>query len=156
MKALTVWQPWASLIMIGAKPFEFRRWSYLDRESRLQGQRIVIHAGARPIRPAEVLDIRERLKTGDSSLIPDKALPLIERLLAAHKCQGILPLSAGLGTAILGTPRDVNRLFKAPDSDRIDQHMWGWPLTDIETWMPPIPARGAQGFWHWPAKAEAA
>jgi len=24
MKALTIWQPWASLIMIGAKPFEFR------------------------------------------------------------------------------------------------------------------------------------
>jgi hypothetical protein len=24
MKALTIWQPWASLIMIGAKPYEFR------------------------------------------------------------------------------------------------------------------------------------
>ena len=26
MKALTIWQPWATLIMLGAKPFEFRRW----------------------------------------------------------------------------------------------------------------------------------
>lgn len=26
MKALTIWQPWASLIMIGAKPYEFRSW----------------------------------------------------------------------------------------------------------------------------------
>ena len=24
MKGLTIWQPWASLIMIGAKPYEFR------------------------------------------------------------------------------------------------------------------------------------
>jgi hypothetical protein len=32
MKALTIWQPWASLIMIGAKPVEFR-WA-LDREMR--------------------------------------------------------------------------------------------------------------------------
>jgi hypothetical protein len=24
MKALTIWQPWATLIMIGAKPHEFR------------------------------------------------------------------------------------------------------------------------------------
>ena len=26
MRALTIWQPWASLIIIGAKPFEWRRW----------------------------------------------------------------------------------------------------------------------------------
>ena len=29
MKALTIWQPWASLIMVGAKPYEFRPKSYL-------------------------------------------------------------------------------------------------------------------------------
>jgi hypothetical protein len=27
MKALTIYQPWASLVMIGAKPYEFRRWA---------------------------------------------------------------------------------------------------------------------------------
>jgi len=26
MKALTIWQPWASLIMAGYKPYEFRGW----------------------------------------------------------------------------------------------------------------------------------
>lgn len=26
MKALTIYQPWASLVMIGAKPHEFRGW----------------------------------------------------------------------------------------------------------------------------------
>lgn len=50
MKALTIWQPWASLVMIGAKPYEFRRWDYRERQSGLQGQRIVIHAGARPVK----------------------------------------------------------------------------------------------------------
>ena len=30
MLALTIWQPWASLIMIGAKPYEFRGKSYLE------------------------------------------------------------------------------------------------------------------------------
>jgi hypothetical protein len=48
VKALTIWQPWATLIMIGTKPFEFRRWDYRERERSLEGQRIVIHAGARP------------------------------------------------------------------------------------------------------------
>jgi len=28
MKAVTVWQSWASLIIIGAKPWEFRSRSY--------------------------------------------------------------------------------------------------------------------------------
>ena len=57
MKALTIWQPWASLVMIGAKPYEFRRWDYRDRSPALEGQRIVIHAGARPIKEIEVDDI---------------------------------------------------------------------------------------------------
>lgn len=24
MRAITIWQPWASLILVGAKPYEFR------------------------------------------------------------------------------------------------------------------------------------
>lgn len=42
--ALTVWQPWATLIAIGAKPFEFRGWA---APKAYQGQRIAIHAGSR-------------------------------------------------------------------------------------------------------------
>jgi hypothetical protein len=31
------------------------------------------------------------------------------------------------------------------DSDRIDQHVWAWPLSDM--------MRGYQGLWNWPAVA---
>jgi hypothetical protein len=48
VKALTIWAPWGSLIMIGAKPVEWRGWSYAERFPRLVDQRIVIHQGARP------------------------------------------------------------------------------------------------------------
>jgi hypothetical protein len=157
MKACTIWQPWASLIMIGAKPYEFRRWDYRERERALEGQRIVIHAGARPIRPAEVADIIERMQDRISSLRAEIAMPLLTRLQQAYKCQGVLELSAGLGTAILGKPRKVSALFNSPaDSDRIDHHMWAWPLTDIEVWQPVVPMKGAQGFWNWPASRVAA
>lgn len=149
MYALTVWQPWASFIMAGGKPFEFRHWDYRTRNSMIQDQRIVIHAGARPVKPEEVVDILRRLKRGDSSLDPDIVTPIIDRLFAAHKCRGVLPLSCGLGTAVLGKPRRVDALFQSPDSDRIDHHMWAWPLTDIEHFEPPEPRRGAQGFWVW-------
>jgi len=151
MKVLTVWQPWASLIMIGAKPFEFRRWDYRERERSLVGRRIVIHAGARPVKPAEIMDLIDRCKAGaaHTSLIPEKALPLLERINAAHKCRGVVELAAGLGTATLERPRRVDQLFQSPDSDRVDHHMWAWPLTNIQPWTPPVPARGFQGFWNW-------
>lgn len=148
MKALTIWQPWASLIMIGAKPFEFRTWDYRQRQPDLEGKRIVIHAGARPIKPGEVFDLIKRCEDGETSLIVDKALPLLRRLHAANKCEGILNLSAALGTATLGTPRDVTRLFKKPDSDRLHHHMWGWPLQQVRNFPEPIFLRGAQGFWN--------
>jgi len=48
MKALTIRQHWTSLIMIGAKPYEFRGRSYLAYINHPQpGERIGIHAGAR-------------------------------------------------------------------------------------------------------------
>jgi hypothetical protein len=151
MKALTVYQPWASLIMIGAKPYEFRRWDYREREGRLEGQRIVIHAGARPIRLREVEDIIARMTDRISSLRAEIAMPMLERLRAAYRCQGVLPLACGLGTAVLGKPKSVNELFNSPaDSDRIDHHMFAWPLTDIKAFDEPAPMRGMQGFWNWP------
>lgn len=151
MKALTVYQPWASLIMIGAKPYEFRRWDYRTRERRLEGQRIVIHASARAVKRAEVEDIIARMEDRLSSLRAELALPLLRRILDAYKCQGVVELAAGLGTAILGKPRHVSALFSSPaDSDRIDHHMWAWPLTDIQPFKAPIPMRGLQGFWEWP------
>jgi hypothetical protein len=31
MKAPAIWQPWATLIIIRAKPYEFRHWNYAER-----------------------------------------------------------------------------------------------------------------------------
>ena len=153
MKALTIWQPWASLVMIGAKPYEFRRWDYRDRSPALEGQRIVIHAGARPIKEIEVDDIIARMNEQVSSLRTEIAMPLLLRLKQAYKCRGVVELSAALGSAVLGKPRRVDALFSSPaDSDRVDHHMWAWPLTEIKTFDAPVPVRGAQGFWNCPIK----
>ncbi len=153
MKALTIWQPWASLIMIGAKPVEFRKWDYRQRQRGLEGQRIVIHAAKRPMRKDEILDLVVHIENGNSSLIADKALPLLRRIWAAPKCQGVVELSAGLGTAVIGTPRSLDGQFKKPDSDRLAHHMYGWPLSDIQPFDAPIPVAGLQGFWNWPFDA---
>jgi hypothetical protein len=154
MRALTIFQPWAHLIMIGAKPYEFRRWNYLQRQRGLEGQRIVIHASARPVRPAEVEDIIGRVEDPVLSLRAEIALPLLTRIRDAYKARGLVQ-SAGLGTAILGKPIHAWALFNSPaDRYRIfaDDHIWAWPLTDIRPFSRPIPCRGGQGFWTWPVK----
>lgn len=152
MKALTIWQPWASLIVHGAKPYEFRGW----RAPRsLIGQRIVIHAAARRVDRREVEQLVRLLQAGGryaahTCLHAEPALEVLHRDLTD------LPIACGLGTAVIGEPRlgtAIAEEFGVPranDSDR-DQHSnWGWPMLDIERWDEPIPMKGAQGFWNWP------
>jgi hypothetical protein len=154
MKALTIWQPWASLIMIGAKPHEWRGYA---APKAVQNRRIVIHAGARPVRPAEVEDLLRRIeadmngtaKPGEATHLDlEKARALLLRVQAAHKYQ-LLPTSHALGTVMLGVPVHGADLFKMPgaDSDRANYN-WAWPVSEIEHFEPPIPMRGAQGFFN--------
>jgi hypothetical protein len=150
--ALTIWQPWASLIAAGAKPYEWRGW---EAPHRHVGRRIAIHAGARPVKRPEIGELLVDLRRGGmlTSLIADIAVPLLERW---HTSPGALPLSSVLCTAILGQPLTAAQYAAQhgatpADSDRIDHTKWGWPLTAIEVLEPFMPAKGAQGFWTWRA-----
>lgn len=145
MRALTVWQPHASLMLAGFKPFEFRAWSFADRPAlrSLIGQRIVIHAAARPLDPywpsrlagsRPCAELRFTCAGGD----PAAAAEWLRNRLDS------LPLGAGIGTVILGPP--------VPPAG--GQH-WRWPVSDPRPFQRPIPVRGQQGFWMWPSIEEA-
>lgn len=146
MKALTVWQPWASLIIAGAKRVEWRGWAC---PRWVIGHRIAIHAGARPVRADEIADILARIDAGETDLTPELARALLER---NHIRQW--PLSSVLGTAIIGAAIPALDWVRAHapdflDSDRIDHSKFAWPLSEIDRFEPPVPGRGAQGFWNW-------
>jgi hypothetical protein len=150
LPALTVWAPWSTLIIMGWKPYEFRKWDYRTRRRDLVGRRIAIHAGARPARKDEIADLLDRINR-NHSMIDEMAVPFLEKW---HVTPGMLHLSAVLGTAVLGEPRKAHTLLSPDqtsaaeaDSMRIDHHIWAWPLTEIERFDIPVPARGAQGFW---------
>jgi hypothetical protein len=151
LPALTIWQPWASLIMAGCKPYEFRTWR---APCHLWGERIAIHAATRPVRKAEVAEWLLRLRghnAWSTALIREPAIEILEKV---HASPGILPRGVVLGTAILGEPRrgsEIVEEFGGPPSNAArEQHShWGWPLTGIEPFNEPVPARGAQGFWMW-------
>lgn len=165
MPCITIWEPWASLIAIGAKPYEFRGWA---APKAMIGRRIGIHAGARKVRRDEVEDLLHRLRHPDDGAPPclhaDKAIPFLERVLAGLKADDAplfgeaafrLPQSHVVCTVVLGQPRrgdDCAREFGfegGNDSDRDGTFNWGWPMLEVEPLVPPVPARGAQGFWKW-------
>jgi hypothetical protein len=171
VRALTIWQPWASLILIGAKPYEFRPKPFSEYVNQpAVGERVAIHAGARPVRRTEVADLVVRLKEQDPDIHPCLvraiALPFLERVLLGLASSSAVqlgprtvepfrcPLSAVLCTVVLGRPRPGDECARdfgrgANDSDRDATFNWGWPLQDIEPVVPPVETSGAQGFWRW-------
>ncbi|MGH7122142.1 MAG: hypothetical protein ACREFP_24630 [Acetobacteraceae bacterium] len=159
--AITLWQPWASLVAIGAKPFEFRKWAAPRVYRR---KRIAIHAGARPVRRDEVRGLLLNLRRGgwrETALKPEIATDFLESLLSAP---GSLLLSAVVCTAVLGEPLRNSDLRAAlfGDDAGINEDLlwedsnWGWPLTEIEPIEPPEPVRGQRGFWRWRDRQQAA
>jgi len=145
MKALTIWQPWASLIIEGFKPREFRPWAC---PKSMVGQRIVLHAAKRPMKAGELRDIMEYVCSTDGVRdgIDPRCMTLLERVWRREE---ELPMSAALGTAQLGAPRvPIHRLPALGDPEP-DRPIYAWPMLDVQKWPEPVPAKGAQGFWEW-------
>ena len=140
--ALTVWQPWATLLIEGIKPWEYRGRAL---PQFIAGQRIVLHAAKRPVRSAELAEIMERLERGDADGMDiGRAMDLIEKV---WRRSVELPLSAALGTLVLEGSRRCTDIF--PHDDTVDPGKWGWRAMFPVRWEPPVTIGGAQGFWKW-------
>ncbi|MEW5423967.1 hypothetical protein [Amorphus sp. 3PC139-8] len=154
MMAITIWQPWATLISLEVKPWEFRGW---PAPRNLCGRDIAIHAGRRPVRRNEIQDLIDRLsgsRPWTTGLLPS-ALPILESILRGNV---ELPLGHVLCVAELGTPLSGQTVAEelgaaVNDSDRHEHANWAWPLSRIRRLVPPEPAAGKQGFWRWSASS---
>ncbi len=160
IKGIVLYEPWASLIAIGAKPFEFRNRDYRKKDGVKPGDRIAIAAGARPIQESEVVDLLNRLddEAGSTGLIVAKARPFLQRILD-YRCGRLpirttpnpCPLRIIVCTATIGEPKlsiDVMPKWKKflNDSDRLEHSQWAWPMLDVEP-TEPIPSKGGRGFF---------
>jgi hypothetical protein len=131
MPALTLWQPWASLVAFGVKPYETRS---RRPPSRLLGLRVAIHAAARTPQFGEItpeIDAAMRNAT-DNPLWFD-----------------LLPYGAVIATATLA---EVYPAHAVP-ADAFGDYgagRWAWQLTDVHRLRPPVPAKGQQMYgWPW-------
>lgn len=130
MKAITLHQPWASLIFTGWKKFETRSWPTFYRGP------LAIHAAKR-----HCPDIRCDEPLGD--LLIDE--------FGGHWAMD-LPRGAVIGTVDLVQCLNV----EAFDADAPEQlcgdwspGRYAWKLENPHKFAVPIPASGAQGFWDW-------
>ncbi len=170
MKALTLWQPWATLVAIGAKRVETRSWSTSYRGP------LAIHAATTdrhlyercgppdffvPTELAQAIPgLRWRfnplpgmvMKNGyrkrPTFLIGDVPLPL-GAVVATCRLVDVVPITEALGDP----PKWGGDLWPLTEQERAfgdyTPGRYAWFLGDVEPLDLPVPARGRQGLWTW-------
>lgn len=132
IKALTLHQPWASLIIAGAKEWETRDWG-----TSYEGL-LVIHAG----KTLDV-DIHNRLFVRflmESGIGDWNKLPLGAAVGAVWKGK------CYRGQSVIPHISEREMTFGNFDGpDRV-----AWHCTQPVPFVPPITMRGQQGLWDWP------
>jgi activating signal cointegrator 1 len=136
MKALSLTQPWAQLVVLGEKQFETRSW-----RSGYRGL-LAIHASKGfPARAKDLLNARQFAQSLGLFGI-NKPLPL-------GAIVGIVELTSCIDTSIArGRLTDKEVAFGNWSPER-----WAWQLKNPEM-LNPIPCKGALGLWEVPAEIE--
>lgn len=126
--AITMLQPWASMVVAGLKPLETRGW-----DTSYRG-RMAIHA-SKSTRGLHFC------RTG----------PIADVLAAAGLTVENLPLGCIVGEVNLDDIRDL----RSADSDHGGDFGWlidgrmVWEMSGPRKYPKPIPARGQIGLWFW-------
>ena len=143
--AITLHQPWASLIACGAKTFETRSWKTPHR-----GQ-IAIHAAKSiPDYGQELIEeLVDAEKTPDGWAYSDFMTATALAKIGIHR-----PDQFPLGAIVcLADLTDCIPTQQAPHEMRrfgdFTPGRWAWRLESIHVMDPPFPCRGYQGVWRW-------
>lgn len=143
MRCITIRQPWATLIAIGAKRLETRSWRTIYRGE------LGIHAGKQIDRKAcETEPIRSLLLAHGYSSADQLPMGAIVAVCRLNDCLSVRSNSGE--TAWLGV--GLRRLEAAGQEYRFGDFAPGryaWELTELRPLPEPIPALGKQGLWNW-------
>ena len=149
--AITLHQPWASLIALGLKTVETRSW---PAPARLMGQRIAVHAGKRLVRqPGERIERELLAQWGENwrGIIPIGAVVATATLAGMAQVE-YMDLLSGHAMHVIGTETGF-----AGGAARIRIDPWGdfrpgrwlWFLDDVEALPQAVPVVGRQSLWRW-------
>ena len=158
MKALTLHQPWATLIAIGAKQYETRSWATGYRGP------IAIHAAKAMPPQARRLVFEEpfysALHKAGLADIPVPGLLGVERLpqsaiVAVTNLVDVLPICGTQGVPVAEGRFSVTPLAISAQERALGDWTPGryaWQLANVRRLPDPIPCKGAQGLWTLPAE----
>jgi hypothetical protein len=131
MKVLSVSQPWAALVVLGARRFETRAWHTAHRGT------LAIHATRRFPPAARIVCRQEPIRS------------LLVR--AGFDDWRRLPLGAVIGTVDLAGCTRVEELPPPDDLERalgdFSPGRWAWQLREPFRWAQPLPAVGRLGVF---------
>ena len=156
MYALTLWQPWATLIAERVKVFETRSWK---PPKNLIGQRIAIHAAKKnPTReeidnyPPSIRREMEKLYgfTNWWEIIPYGAIIATTTITGFFYVQEVVDVLVRVKG--LRTDETHNGTPGCLDIDMFGDYSPGryaWRLSDVSKETEPIPAKGKLGLWVW-------
>ena len=148
VNALTLHQPWASLIAHGVKTIETRSWS--PPRSAI-GRLLAIHAGKQVARPeslhADTLAAIVELY-GESwrTEIPRGAVVAVVRLAGAYQVDE----DSGDNVLVMVAPYSSRKFVKVDPHGDFEVGRWLWMLEEVRP-HELVPAIGHQGLWRWEA-----
>lgn len=144
MKAITIRQPWASLIALGAKRIETRSWA-----TNYRGP-IAIHASAKFHPSDHMIAMTTPEMSPWLSLVGVGNLPLGEVIATATLVECV-PTATGWMADILIGRKDFHGTEHELVFGDFGDFRYGWLLKDV-TPIDPVPAKGRLGLWDWEAK----
>jgi hypothetical protein len=140
MKAISLWQPYATALVRGWKLFETRGWPMPEA---LIGV---------PIALAATKQIKgEQRKCFNAPRFQRvwRKFPLVNVPLED------LPRGCVLGTVVFEASRKIDYEWTVAVEEREFQlgdwqsGRWAWPVSNIAAFQEPVACRGGQGIWHW-------
>lgn len=134
---ISLWQPWASLLMSGVKLHETRTWS---PPIKLLGERIIIHSAKRPILFQKLSD--ELIEVIRGLDLSPPGLPL---------ARDVWPLGKALGTAELISFDRTERITPGHTDHAAGDWTPGryaWLFDNRTPFSEPRPMRGQQGIYY--------
>ncbi|WP_346235706.1 ASCH domain-containing protein [Lysinibacillus telephonicus] len=140
MKAITIKQPWATLIALGEKKFETRSW-----QTKYRGP-IAIHAG-KSVDKEACEDSWIKGVLAEHGITFWKQLP-IGVVLATAEIVECHRVGATLGYAsVFDSGKSINGLEVAFGD--YTKGRYAWELANVEVLKTPIPAKGQLSLWEW-------
>lgn len=131
MKAISLWQPWATGMRLGLKRCETRHWPTSYRGP------LAIHAA-------------KRVEVGELFMLPPN-----QRDVPRGAVLGVVELvdclmMGGPRGALLGTSIDIDAQEQLElDWGNWQVGRWAWVTRPLAWFAEPVPAVGRQGLWDW-------